>query len=114
MPRSKATGTVADPTLALDGAVLRLSGPVTLNTVAPLMARGHGLLPRLPEQATLDLSGVTRIDSAGVAMLVELWRLREREGRRLGFAANRYSASQRPTDLLPGRSMGGTGGFPLS
>jgi len=87
MPRSKATGTVADPTLALDGAVLRLSGPVTLNTVAPLMARGHGLLPRLPEQATLDLSGVTRIDSAGVAMLVELWRLREREGRRLGFAA---------------------------
>jgi len=87
MPRNKATGPVADPALTLDGAVLRLSGPVTLNTVAPLVARGRGLLPQLPEQATLDLSGVTRIDSAGVAMLVELWRLREREGRRLGFAA---------------------------
>ncbi len=87
MPHSRATGTVADPTLALDGAVLRLSGPVTLNTVAPLLVRGRGLLPQLPEEATLDLSGVTRIDSAGVAMLVELWRQRERQGTRLGFAA---------------------------
>lgn len=78
---------MADPALALDGAVLRLSGPVTLNTVNLLLARGRKLLARLPDAATLDLSGVTRIDSAGVAMLVELWRLRERGGTRLDFAA---------------------------
>lgn len=78
---------MADPALVLDGAELRLSGPVTLNTVALLLARGRDLLTRLPERATLDLSGVTRIDSAGVAMLVEFWRLREREGMRLELAA---------------------------
>jgi phospholipid transport system transporter-binding protein len=87
MPPSKLTATVADPTLVLDGAVLRLSGPVTLNTVTLLLERGRGLLARLPDAVTLDLSGVTRIDSAGVAMLVELWRLRERGGVRLDFAA---------------------------
>jgi phospholipid transport system transporter-binding protein len=79
--------TLADPTLVLDGDVLRLSGPVTLNTVTPLLDRGRGLLARLPVEATLDLSGVTRIDSAGVAMLVEFWRLCERGGARLDFAA---------------------------
>ena len=87
MPRSKATGTVADPALVLDGSVLRLSGPVTLTTVTPLMVSARRLLPGLPEAVTLDLSGVTRIDSAGVAMLVEVWRLRERAGARLDFSA---------------------------
>ncbi|TVP88158.1 MAG: STAS domain-containing protein [Thioalkalivibrio sp.] len=85
---------MAEPSLVLDGAVLRLAGPVTLNTVAPLMARGRGLLAALPEAGTLDLSGVTRIDSAGAAMLVEFWRQRERSGASLGFAAI-------PEDLQP-------------
>lgn len=87
MPPNKAVRTVADPALALDGTVLRLSGPITLNTVTPLLARGRELLPRLPDETTLDLAGVTRIDSAGVAMLLEFWRLRSRGGARLEFAA---------------------------
>jgi phospholipid transport system transporter-binding protein len=78
---------VADAGLVLDGSTLRLSGPVTLNTVAPLTARGRNLLAALPPAATLDLSRVTRVDSAGVAMLVEFWRLREREGGGLAFVS---------------------------
>lgn len=78
---------MADATLVLDGSTLRLSGPVTLNTAVPLMAQGRPLLARLPPEATLDLSKVTRVDSAGVALLVEFWRLREREGARLEFVS---------------------------
>ncbi|MBS0001550.1 MAG: STAS domain-containing protein [Thioalkalivibrio sp.] len=85
---------MAEPSLVLDGSVLRLSGPVTLNTVAPLLSRGRRLLARLPEAGTLDLSGVTRVDSAGAAMLVEFWRQREHSGASLGFAAI-------PADLQP-------------
>lgn len=85
---------MAEPSLVLDGSVLRLSGPVTLNTVASLLSRGRRFLARLPEAGTLDLSGVTRIDSAGAAMLVEFWRQRERSGASLRFAAI-------PADLQP-------------
>jgi phospholipid transport system transporter-binding protein len=85
---------VADPGLVLDGSTLRLSGPVTLNTVAPLTTRGRELLAGLPSAATLDLSRVTRVDSAGVAMLVEFWRLRSRKGGVLEFVSI-------PADLQP-------------
>lgn len=85
---------MADPALVLDGSVLRLSGPVTLHTVTPLVTQARRLLARHPHMATLDLSGVTRIDSAGVALLVEVWRLRERTGGRLEFASL-------PDDLQP-------------
>lgn len=85
---------MTEPSLVLDGDVLRLSGPVTLNTVKTLMARGRGLLAELPDPGTLDLSGVTRVDSAGAAMLVEFWRQREGSGASLGFAAI-------PEDLQP-------------
>jgi len=85
---------VADAALVRDGSTLRLSGPVTLNTVTPLTAQGRELLLELPAAATLDLSRVTRVDSAGVAMLVEFWRLRERLGRGLEFASI-------PTELRP-------------
>ena len=78
---------MAEATLVVDGSTLRLSGPVTLNTAGPLTARGRALLTGFPAEATLDLSKVTRVDSAGVAMLVEFWRLREREGGRLEFVS---------------------------
>lgn len=78
---------MADAALILDGSTLRLSGPVTRNTAGPLTAQGRSLLARLPPEATLDLSQVTRVDSAGVAMLVEFWRLREREGAHLAFVS---------------------------
>lgn len=77
---------MADPVLTREGQVLRFAGPLTLSTVASLLTRGRQLLGDLPGNVTLDLSEVTRVDSAGVALLVELWRLREQTGGSLGFA----------------------------
>ncbi|WP_296758434.1 STAS domain-containing protein [Thioalkalivibrio sp.] len=78
---------MADAALVLDGSTLKLSGPITLNTAGPLTVQGRSLLAGLPLEATLDLSQVTRVDSAGVAMLVEFWRLREVAGARLEFVS---------------------------
>nr|WP_296748056.1 STAS domain-containing protein [Thioalkalivibrio sp.] len=78
---------MVDAALVLDGSTLKLSGPVTLNTAGPLTVQGRLLLARLPPDATLDLSRVTRVDSAGVAMLVEFWRLRKLKGARLEFVS---------------------------
>ncbi|WP_025367587.1 STAS domain-containing protein [Thioalkalivibrio paradoxus] len=78
---------MADASLVLEGSTLRFSGPLTFATVAALMTRGQELLPRLPASAELDLSGATRVDSAGVALLVEFWRQRERVGGRLVWTA---------------------------
>ncbi|AGA34271.1 anti-sigma-factor antagonist [Thioalkalivibrio nitratireducens DSM 14787] len=78
----------------LEGATLRFSGPLTFATAPALMARGEELLPRLPPSAALDLSGATRVDSAGIALLVEFWRQRERAGARLVWTAV-------PEDLRP-------------
>jgi phospholipid transport system transporter-binding protein len=80
MPCPRGAARVADPGLTWDGASLRFTGPVTFATVAALMARGRDILAGLPPSAAVDLSGVTRVDSAGVAMLVELWRLRAADG----------------------------------
>lgn len=78
---------VGDAALVVDGSTLRLSGPVTLNTVRALMAQGREILVRRPAVTTLDLAHVTRVDSVGVAMLVEFWRLRESGGGRLAFVS---------------------------
>ncbi|MFO8002829.1 lipid asymmetry maintenance protein MlaB [Thioalkalivibrio sp.] len=78
---------MTEATLVVDGSTLRLSGPATLQTAGPLAARGRALLTGLPAEATLDLSKVTRVDSAGVAMLVEFWRQREHQGGRLEFVS---------------------------
>lgn len=60
--------------MLLDGSILRLSGPLTFSSVSPLLRALEVLLPRLPRQLTVDLAGLTRADSAGLALLVELWR----------------------------------------
>ncbi len=76
---------MAEPVLEREGASLKLSGPITLNTVTRLLARGRAVLEQLPPAATLDLSGATRVDSAGVAMLVAFWRQRAQRGHHLAF-----------------------------
>lgn len=74
---------VADPLLSLDGSTLRVSGSITFATVAGVLSRARPLLSRLPPEAAMDLSGATRIDSAGAALLVEFCRLHDRAGGRL-------------------------------
>lgn len=79
------TGTerVADPLLSLEGATLRVSGSITFATAAGVLSSARPLLSRLPPVATVDLTGATRVDSAGVALLVEFCRLHNRAGGRL-------------------------------
>ncbi len=86
-PFPRGTLPVGDAALVVEGSTLRLSGPITMNTVRGLTAQGLEMLARLPAVSTLDLSRVTRVDSVGVAMLVEFWRLRESAGGRLTFVS---------------------------
>lgn len=85
---------MAEASLALEGTVLRIAGPITFNSAGPLLARGRELLSRRPPPDTLDLANVSRIDSAGVALLVELWRLSALAGAPLGFTGI-------PQELMP-------------
>ncbi len=48
--------------------ILRLSGPVTLNSVLPLRALFRGTEP--PSHTILDLSGVPFMDSAGMSEII--------------------------------------------
>lgn len=59
-----------------------LQGALTLDTLPALLGRRAALCAT----ATLDLSGVTRADSAGLAFLLWLQRHATAEGRPLRFA----------------------------
>lgn len=55
----------------------RLRGALNIDAVPGLWARSNGELEDVPE-LTIDLSGVERADSAGLALLIE-WTRRARE-----------------------------------
>jgi len=61
-----------------------LRGELSFFTVTDLSKRSAELLWRA-EQVTLDLAGVTRTDSAGLALLVEWLRLAHRKGKAIQF-----------------------------
>lgn len=61
-----------------------LRGPVTINNVVALLDQGNGLFTA-PE-VTVDLEGVTEVDSAAVSLLLEWRREAGRQGRRIHFA----------------------------
>lgn len=60
-----------------------LRGPVTINNVVALLAQGNGLFTA-PE-VTVDLEGVTEVDSTAVSLLLEWRREAGRHGRRIHF-----------------------------
>lgn len=60
-----------------------LRGPVTINNVVALLAQGNGMFTA-PE-VTVDLEGVTEVDSAAVSLLLEWRREAARHGRRIHF-----------------------------
>jgi phospholipid transport system transporter-binding protein len=62
-----------------------LQGPVVFGTASELLKAGNGLFART-HSATLDLSQVTRVDSAALALLIEWLRQAERGGRVLRFS----------------------------
>ena len=76
---------MTDARLQVDPGGVVLEGPLTFASVAALDARARELAARLPAQARVDLAQVTRIDSAGVAFLVALWRRAREQGASLVF-----------------------------
>lgn len=56
------------------GDVCRLTGVLDFTTVPGLIRELTGLFAR-PRELTVDLGGVTRADSAGLALLLEMQRL---------------------------------------
>lgn len=60
---------------------MSLPAALTLATVESVLPRADALAGA----GTLDLSGVARADSAGVALLLELQRRAARQGRTLAF-----------------------------
>lgn len=67
-----------------DATTYVLRGELSFSTVTDLSRRSAELLWRA-EQVTLDLAGVTRTDSAGLALLVEWLRLAHRKGKVIQF-----------------------------
>lgn len=62
----------------------RLSGDLGFGTVSRMLKESHaGFLDA--GDIEVDLSGVTRADSAGLALLVEWLRAAEQAGRRISF-----------------------------
>ncbi|MEJ2761526.1 MAG: STAS domain-containing protein [Gammaproteobacteria bacterium] len=57
-----------------DGKVCRLTGVLDFSTVPALVREIPGLFAR-PRELTVDLGGVTRVDSAGLSLLLEMQRL---------------------------------------
>jgi phospholipid transport system transporter-binding protein len=76
-----------------DGA-LEVSGELTFATVPAVLAANNGKFTGAGA-LTVDLAGVSRADSAGVALLVEWLRLARRAGREL-----RYVNMPRQTEQL--------------
>jgi phospholipid transport system transporter-binding protein len=56
-----------------------LNGELTFDTVPNLWRGGHGVFGEDPA-VRLDLAGITRVDSAGIALLIELTRTVQRYG----------------------------------
>ena len=69
-------------TLDSDGARATLAGPVTLANVNAVLAEGAAFTgPSL----TLDLAGVTEVDSTAVSLLLEWRRAAQREKRAIEY-----------------------------
>lgn len=70
---------------AADGVeVCRLSGPLDFSTVPDLAREIPGLFAR-SRRLAVDLSGVTRVDSAAMALLLEMQRLAAAAGSTLSL-----------------------------
>lgn len=68
---------------AADGTFV-LRGELSFSTVTTLSEKSTSLLWQA-EQVTLDLEGVTRTDSAGLALLVEWLRIARQRGKTIQF-----------------------------
>jgi len=76
-----------EPVLAATGPeTFELRGPVTFASAGTLLQAGRAAFAGKGAVA-VNLAGVTRVDSAGLSLLLEWLRLAHREGRALRFTA---------------------------
>ena len=91
--------------IVCEGGRCTLSGPVTIRNAAALLEEGSRLFTG--EGVTLDLSGVTEVDSAAVSLLLEWRRAAQHRNGHIAFVnlpGNLQSLAKLygVTDLLPG------------
>lgn len=67
-------------------ALLQVSGELSFATVPALLEQGAALLAGRGDRIRLDLGGVTRADSAGLALLIEWLRLARRRRAEVEFS----------------------------
>lgn len=70
--------------ITCDGGRCEVRGPLTIATAAGLVDEGKRLF--IAESVTVDLAGVTEVDSAAVSLLLEWRRTARAGGRRIEFA----------------------------
>jgi phospholipid transport system transporter-binding protein len=66
---------------------LALTGALSFQTIPAVLAESieYAARPDLPDRLTIDFSGVTAVDSAAVALLLEWRRQAAQRGKRLDF-----------------------------
>ena len=69
--------------IACDGGRCTVQGPINLENAVELLARGNEVLTA--PQLTLDLAGVTEVDSAALSLLLEWRREAARNGRTISY-----------------------------
>ncbi len=92
--------TAASVKLGPDG-LMNVSGELTFDTVAATLKRSRPLVERGSGPLLVDLAGITRTDSAGLALLIEWVRRAKAVGRELRYAnmPEQMQAIARVSDL---------------
>jgi len=102
------------PSLSVQGTTIQVSGPLTVSTVAGVLAQGRAALSARATQATrLDLGGVSASDSAGLALIVDWMRTARAHGVPLSLqGVPEQLASIAAISGLESLVSGGTGNEP--
>ena len=85
--------------LTREGEVLKVAGPMNIDSAAALLSQSSGMLT---DVQVVDLSAVTEVDSAAVSLLLE-WRRQVKTLRfaNLPVALSSLAALYGVTDLIP-------------
>ena len=97
---------MSTPRIESAGDHLQVRGDLTFATVTALLAASQPLFAARTGRLQVDLAGVGRADSAGLALLIEWLRLARAAGCELSFQAvpaqlQAIAAASGLTDMLP-------------
>lgn len=69
----------------LDGGKLKVGGELTFATVTGILGQSRELFAKAGESIEIELDGVERVDSAGLALLIEWMRMASAQGKTIRF-----------------------------